>query len=48
MAGMQSKHLRGYGEISPSLAEYLDPRAETLLQSMQTISDIAGGGDKRA
>ena len=48
MAEMQSKHLKGYGEISPSLAEYLDPRAETLLQCMQTISGIAGGGDEGA
>ena len=43
LAELQSKRLRGYGEVSSDLAEYLDPRAESLLERVQGLSAIAGG-----
>ena len=43
LAELQSNRLRGYGEVSSDLAEYLDPRAESLLERVQGLSAIAGG-----
>lgn len=47
LAEMESKRLRGYGEVAPCLAEYLDPRAAALLRILQAITAVAGGGHKR-
>jgi len=47
LAEMESKRLRGYGDVSPALAEYLDPAAQRLLEQLQTISSIAAGGNGR-
>lgn len=38
---MESKRLRGYGEVAPALAEYLDPMVKKLLAQMQQISGVA-------
>ena len=43
LAELESKRLRAYGEVSADLAEYLDPRAESLLERVQGLSAIAGG-----
>ena len=37
-----SKHLRGYGELSPELARYLDPRMETLIKHLGMITRHVG------
>ena len=47
LAEMESKHLRGYGQVPKSLADYLDPRVERLLHRMQGISTIGRGTDER-
>ena len=43
VAEMESKRLKGYGEISASLAGYLDPQVTELMGCLQTMSGIAGG-----
>lgn len=45
VAEMKSKRLRGYGEVSPVLAEYLDAMVQRLLEQLQRISSITGGGN---
>lgn len=40
----ETKRLRRYGEMPPGLAECLDPRMEALIERLQTLSSIAGGG----
>lgn len=44
-AEMESKRLKGYGEVSASLTAYLDPRVAELMKHLQTISAITGGTD---
>jgi len=48
LAEMQSKHLKGYGKVDPALAEYLDLKAEQLLEQLQAISGIAGARNEKA
>jgi hypothetical protein len=38
-----SRHLNRYGALPPGLAEYLDPRMETLIQHLDKVARIAGG-----
>lgn len=44
VAEMESKRLKGYGEVTPSLARYLDPRVERLLKQLQALSHLVAGG----
>ena len=39
----ETKYLRRYGVTPPGLADYLDPKIETLIEHMETITRIAGG-----
>jgi len=39
----ETKYLRGYGATPPGLADYLDPKIETLIEHMETIVRIASG-----
>ena len=39
---MQSRYLRGYGEVPKELAEYLDPKAERLLRHLRLMAAICG------
>jgi len=41
LAEMKSSRLNAYGRVDPALAEYLDPRAETLIAAMQEIAAIS-------
>ena len=47
LAELESKRLKGYGAVSAELAEYLDPKAAKLLDSLQTIAGIAGDRDEK-
>ena len=38
----QSRHLKGYGEVPPELAGYLDPAIERLIDHLISIADLAG------
>jgi hypothetical protein len=40
LAELNSSSLRGYGQVSRPLAEYLDPLGETLAHQMQEISGM--------
>jgi hypothetical protein len=46
VAEMESKTLRGYGQVAPGLAAYLDPKAKMLLDCLQTITSIVGGANE--
>jgi len=37
---LQSRRLRRYGAVSPSLAEYLDPKVEGITQRLLHLSDV--------
>lgn len=37
-----SKHLKGYGELSPELARYLDPRMEVLIKHLGMVTRHVG------
>jgi hypothetical protein len=37
----ETKYLRRYGETPPGLADYLDPKIETLIEHLETIVRIA-------
>ena len=39
----EAKYLRRYGETPPGLADYLDPKIETLIERLEAITRIAGG-----
>jgi hypothetical protein len=39
----ETKYLRRYGETPPGLADYLDPKIETLIEHIDTIARITGG-----
>jgi hypothetical protein len=39
---MQSRYLRGYGEVAKELAEYLDPKADELLRRLRLMAAICG------
>jgi len=43
VAEMESKRLKGYGEVSASLAAYLDPQVKELMEHLQAISAVTGG-----
>jgi len=45
VAEMESKRLKGYGEVAPSLAGYLDPRVERLLKLLQAVSGLIAAGE---
>jgi hypothetical protein len=36
---LQSRHLKGYGKVSPSLAESLDPKIKKIMESLINLSD---------
>jgi len=38
-----SKHLKGYGDVPPELARYLDPRMETLIKHLGMVTRHVGG-----
>jgi len=40
---MESKSLRGYGQVAPELAAYVDPKAQMLLDCLRRITSIVGG-----
>jgi len=40
LAELNSPSLRGYGEVSPELAQYLDPIGESLTQQMHEITAL--------
>lgn len=44
LAELDSRRLRGYGEVSPALSRYLDPRIQALSQQVQRLADIARAG----
>ncbi len=37
-----SRYLKRYGEPSPQLSEYLDPRVEALIQHLRNLTGVAG------
>jgi len=39
---MQSRYLRGYGDVPKELAEYLDPKADELLRHLRLMAAICG------
>jgi hypothetical protein len=39
----ETKYLRRYGETPPGLADYLDPKIETLIEHLDTIVRMTGG-----
>ena len=39
----ETKYLRRYGVTPPGLADYLDPKIETLIERLEAITRIAGG-----
>jgi hypothetical protein len=40
---LEGRHLRRYGVVPPGLAQYMDPRVETLNERMRRIADIVAG-----
>jgi len=38
---IKARHLRGYGEVHPGLAEVLDPRADELVRRLQELAALA-------
>jgi hypothetical protein len=39
----ETKYLRRYGKAPPGLADYLDPKIETLIEHLDTIARMTGG-----
>ena len=48
LAELNSSSLRGYGEVSPELAQYLDPLGASLTQQMQAITALFSEPKSRA
>ena len=44
---LESRHLRRYGVVPTGLAEYVDPRVETLNARLQRVADIVAGRGSR-
>jgi len=41
----ESRYLRGYGEVNPEAAAYLDPKMEAIIDRLFALSAIADEGD---
>jgi len=44
----KSRYLKGYGQTSPQLAQYLDPRIDVLIQHLRNLTALALDGADRA
>jgi len=44
----KSRYLKGFGQVPPQLAQYLDPRIDVLIQHLRNLTALALDGADRA